>query len=59
MLVCGKHDDTVDCNTFDVVKRLVVSVVYEDASVPRACDSIDSLLPVTGDLASGECDWDE
>lgn len=48
---CAEDDDTADCNSFDLVKNLLVSGVYEDASVPRVCDSKDILLPVTGDIA--------
>lgn len=57
--LCGKDNDIADCNSVDVFNRPVISSVYENASFPRGFDSIDILLPVSGDNASGECDWDD
>lgn len=52
--LCGTDADTADCNSVVVVMKLLVSGVCEDASLRRMYESIAVLLPVTGDIASGE-----
>lgn len=55
-LLSGIDVDAGDGNSVDLVKVLLVSGVYEGAPVPVVCDSIDILLPETGDIVSGESD---
>lgn len=38
----------------DAVMKILVLTVYKDGSVSRGTDSIDILIPVTRDIASGE-----
>lgn len=54
--LCGKDDDAGDCNSVDIVKKSLVTGMYNDVSISRFSVSIDSLFPVTEDNDSGECD---
>lgn len=50
--IWGTDHEACDSNTVDLVKRLLVSGVNEDASAPRVCNSIEIWLPPTVDIDS-------
>lgn len=54
--LCDNEDIACDRISVDIVKKPLVSSLYDDESVPRICDSIEMLLPVTVDIVFGECD---
>lgn len=54
---CGKDDaDDGDCNSDDLVKKPLVSGVYDDMLIPRVSVSIDILVSITLDIDFGDCD---